>query len=441
MALGGGIFTDQNKVLPGAYMNFVSNGVNNPTLAERGVGVIITDEIGWGSQIIELTTETVQTSSLKLIGREYTESEKNGNQVNWVMPAVRDFFKNGSKLYLCRSDSSLMYASNTFGSAKYSGILGNEIKTVIYKNTDDATKYDVLTYFRENLVDTQTVATAKELIDNDYVHWNIGATLTATAGLSMTGGKNGTCNGNTIQNLLSDLESYTFNTIGVCQDEESYDALLVAYVKRMREEVGKKIVAIVKKGECNYEAVVCQHNDVDEDSYYSTAWLIGAYAGCAINESLTNKKYDGEFTMGDTDKSQTQLVDLMKRGYFVFHKVGDDVRVLSDINSFTTITPTKGEVFKENQTVRICDQIAIDTATIFNDIYLGKVPNDNAGRSSLWGDLVKLHEKYQNMRAIEDFNAKDIYVGEGETKRAVVVSEAVKPINAMEQLYMTITVN
>ena len=40
--------------------------------------------------------------------------------------------------------------------------------------------------------------------------------------------------------------------------------------------------------------------------------------------------------------------------------------------------------------MRVCDQIANDTAVLFATKYLGTVPNDASGRSSLWGDITKL---------------------------------------------------
>lgn len=63
---------------------------------------------------------------------------------------------------------------------------------------------------------------------------------------------------------------------------------------------------------------------------------------------------------------------------------------LDDINTLLTLSDTKGEVFQSNQTMRVCDQIANDMAVLFATRYLGTVPNDASGRSSLWGDAVKL---------------------------------------------------
>mgnify|MGYP001515286774 CR=1 FL=1 len=49
-------------------------------------------------------------------------------------------------------------------------------------------------------------------------------------------------------------------------------------------------------------------------------------------------------------------------------------------------------------------------------------------------------KELEQIRAIEDFNSDTVIVEQGDTKKSVVVTEAVTPVNAMEQLYMTVTV-
>ena len=70
----------------------------------------------------------------------------------------------------------------------------------------------------------------------------------------------------------------------------------------------------------------------------------------------------------------------------------------------------------------------------------GKRTNDEAGRISLWADIVKHHEQLQDIRAIENFTDEDVKVSQGDTKKAVVVQDAVTVVNAMAKLYMTVTV-
>ena len=125
----------------------------------------------------------------------------------------------------------------------------------------------------------------------------------------------------------------------------------------------------------------------------------------------------------------------------MIHDVDGTARVLSDINTFVSVTDEKTADFSSNQTVRVLDQIANDIALLFGKKYLGSVPNDGAGRISLWNDIVSHHQKLQSIRALEDFTPEDITVEKGETKKSVFVSDSVTPVNAMEQLYMMVYVH
>ena len=158
-----------------------------------------------------------------------------------------------------------------------------------------------------------------------------------------------------------------------------------------------------------------------------------------VNKSATNMTYDGEYDV-DTDFTQTQLENGIREGSFMFHRVDEAVCVLTDINSFISITDEKSSDFSSNQTIRVLDQIANDIAVLFGKKYLGKVPNDAAGRISLWNDIVKHHTELQDIRAIENFSGENVTVEKGDTKKSVVVTDYVTPVNAMEQLYMTVYV-
>lgn len=56
MALGGGTFLVQNKILPGAYMNFVSVANASATLSDRGIATIPLD-MNWGPENQVMTVE------------------------------------------------------------------------------------------------------------------------------------------------------------------------------------------------------------------------------------------------------------------------------------------------------------------------------------------------------------------------------------------------
>ena len=348
--------------------------------------------------------------------------------------------RNAKKIYVGRiNGNNAKKASCTFGEAKYTGTRGNDIKIAVYSDPDDSSYKNVYTYVGTTIVDTQRVKSMVELRNNNFVVWKSDATLTNTASMPMTGGTNGATTGQAVQSFLDDISGYSFNAITVISDNESINQLVAEYTKRMRNTIGKKFQSIVHNYFADYEGVInIDPYAVSEEDYLVAYWVAGAVAGCEINESLTNKVYDGEIEI-DSLYTQSQLENKIKSGEFVFHRVGDKIRVLKDINSFVSVTTEKGKMFQNNQTVRICDQIASDVAVLFEEYYMGKVPNDTSGRNSLWSDLVKYHEKLVNIRALDEFDEEAISVEMGESKNSVVIYEKICPVNSMEQLYMKVT--
>ncbi len=433
MALGGGTFTAQNKVLPGSYVNVVSLARASSAMSDRGVATMPL-ELDWGVEgsVFEVYASDFQTNCLKIFGYTYDHDKMKG---------LRDLFKNITKLYAYRINGGGAKASNTYAEAKYCGVRGNDIKIVVQKNVDDSTKYDVKTVLDTIVVDTQTVSTVKELVANDFVTWK-DASLAVTAGVAIAGGTNGTATGDGHQTYLDKVEKYTFNTIGVVTTEDTIKSLYVTFCKRLRDELGVKFQAVIYNKAADYEGVINVKNkttDADCSEASLVYWVTGIAAGCAVNKSNLNKIYDGEFTV-DVEYTQTQLIEAIESGEFTLHQVGSDVRVLEDINSLVTVTDDKGEIFKDNQTIRFTDQCVNDIAVLFNTKYLGAIQNDASGRISLWADLVKYFEQMQDIRAIENFSDKDVTVSQGDSKKAVVVNTAVTIVNAMSKLYMTVTI-
>ena len=424
--LGGGSFTSQNKVLTGAYINFVSAIRATSVLSNRGV-VTMPLELDWGvdGKVFEVTNDDLLMHSVEIFGYEYGDAK---------LATIRDIFKHSTKLYAYKLTSGGVKASNTYATAKHSGVRGNDLKVVITTNVDESSKFDVALYLGTKLVDKQTVANANELKVNAFVDWKADAKLTATAGVALAGGTNGTVTGESHTAYLNAIESYTFNAMGVITDDATTKDLYVAFTRRMREDVGVKFQCVLFDQNADYEAIVNVKNGKDV-----VAWVTGLIGACEINKSCTNVLYDGEAVVS-ASYTQAELESAINNGEFVLHQVNNDIRVLTDINSLTTVTAEKGEVFKSNQTVRVVDQIANDIAKLFNTKYLGSIQNNEAGRISLWSDVVKHHRTLADIGAIENFSDTDVVVSAGNNKRSVVVTDVVTIVNSMEQLYMTVTV-
>lgn len=445
MALGGGNYISHNKILPGAYINFVSAAHASASLSDRGYAAMPL-ELGWGieNKVFTVTSEEFQKNSQKIFGYPYTHEKMKG---------LRDLFINASTLYVYRLDSGGEKASNTYATALYGGVRGNDLRISIQQDVDDESKWDVITYFGSEKADIQTVSEPGELVANSYVEFKTGFTFEAVAGDALSGGTNGEVTGNSYQLFLDSIESYSYNTMGVITTDDTIKKLFVSFNKRLRDEMGIKFqLVIYNYRKADYMGVVSIKNKCTDGAYKekdgsmvypdeaaAVYWTTGALAGCSASASCQNRIYDGSYNI-DASYTQQELASAIQAGEFVFHLVSGDVRVLDDINTMVTVTDTCGDVFKSNQTVRVIDQIANDDAVLFNTKYLGKVPNDAAGRTALWSDLVKIRQELQVLRAIENFSETDVTVLQGSTKKSVIVESTVTVVNSMSKLYMTVTV-
>lgn len=434
MALGGGTFTVQNKVLPGAYINFVSAANASAALSDRGTAAI-GFAVGWGEsgKILEISSADLQKNSMNIFGCAYTDDK---------LRDMREVFLNATAVLAYRlDDSGAEKAYCALGTAKCAGTKGNELCITVKTSETETGKFEVTTLMGAYSADIQTVSAASELADNDFVVFNKSATLFAGS-FPLEGGTDGEITDAAHQEFLDKLENYSFNTVGCVSSDEAVKRLYVSFCKRMRDEVGKKFQCVVQNFAADYEGVINVKNTASdsENAAALIPWVTGVAAGTAVNKSALNKRYDGEYTP-DTDYKQSDLEKAILTGEFTLHRVGDEVRVLQDINSLVTVSDTKGELFKDNQTIRVIDQIGNDIAVLFSTKYLGNVPNDKAGRVSLWSDIVKHHRQLMDIRAIEDFSEDDVTVEQGDTKKSVVVTDYVTVVNAMAKLYMTVTIN
>lgn len=442
MALGGGTFTTQNKRLPGTYTNFSSVQVANSSLSDRGIATMPL-ELDWGidGEIFEVSESDFEKYALRIFGYEHTHDR---------MKKLRDLFKGGTKLLKAyKLNSGGTKAGNSFGTAIYSGVRGNNLGIAVQTNLDNEELFDVITYFDSIKVDAQTVKAAAELTDNAYFIFDKSVELSATALTKCTGGANAAVDGASHQAYIEQAEFHGYNTMGVETTDQNVKALYTAFVKRMRAERGSMFQLVLYNHLADDIAVISVKNKALDNMLVSGSsieypneaalvyWVTGAECSCAVNASVQNRKYDGEF---DIEYTKNGLEESLNHGEFVFHKNNADICVLSDINTLVTTTKECGEVFKDNQTIRVIDQLANDDAVLFNTNYLGKCPNNNAGRISLQTDLISLRKKLNDIGAIENFDSSDLTIEQGETKKAVVVTCAITVVNAMDKLYITTTV-
>ncbi len=434
MAAGGGIFTTENKVLPGAYINFISKARAIGNIGERGVlAMPWYGDFGKVGEIIEIDAESFQTDCVKILGHSYSE--------NCMLP-LREAFKGAKTVKLFRMGGG-QKASGTGGNltvtALFEGERGNDIKVVI-SNDPDGSGFIVETYLDGYLRNSQNVGDAGELEDNDFVSFSGSGALSQNAGIVLTGGTNGVSSGEDYSEFLNALESEDFTTVIYPGSDDVTKGLFAQFTKRLREDEGYKVTCVLNGFDADFEGVINLSSKCDSmygfDEGSLIYWVGGMAAGAEVNESLTNKAYDGELRVL-TNFKKSQLKEAVENGKFIFYGDRDSVRVLKDINSFVSFSPEKNRDFSNNQIIRILDAVANDTARIFNEYYLGKCQNNALGRDIFKTELVSYHQKLMAIGAIEAFIPENITVSQGGEKGDVIVNEYIEPIGAMETLYMT----
>ena len=458
MAYGGGTWLAQNKILPGAYINFSSVSKASATLSDRGIAAA-PFELDWGAPgVLRLIEQgEFQKESFDLFGHGYTDDE---------MLPLREIFLHATKVYCYRLDGQgAVKASCDFATAKYVGTRGNDIRIVVEADADVSSGYIVKTMVGSKVIDEQKVTDFAKLKDNDWVDFKAGCVLGTKPSESeddstvyvpagtypLTGGTNGTVNGEAHQNFLDAIESCSFNTL-CCPvaDDDTVKSLYVAFTKRVRDKLGSKFQLVgYDLSNPDYMGVInlknsCNHPKIANVNKASLVyWLTGAEAACNINRSLTNTAYDGELeiVIKGVSETQAQLEDAMKSGMLAFHNSNGKIVILEDINSLVTLEENLGDIFQMNQTVRVCDQIANDIAVLFVTRYLGIVQNDATGRASLWNDIVYYLKELLRLRAIENLDTDKVTVELGRNKKTVLVNiNNLSVVNAMSQLYMAVVI-
>lgn len=185
--MAGGTFIAQNKVRPGAYINFKAVSAPAMSVGERGVAAMPL-ATGWGPDFIELYSEELLSGkSLSKVGCTYVDEEA---------LVYRLVLSNTYKLLIARSDIGVgKKASATIGDLKVEAInegeAGNGIVVSVSENSETG-KYDVVTNVGGEAKDTQSVEAISELTSNEFVSFSdVGeGVFTPTEGTRLSGGEN-----------------------------------------------------------------------------------------------------------------------------------------------------------------------------------------------------------------------------------------------------------
>ena len=442
--MAGGTWLSQNKVRPGAYINFKAVPKSKMTVGDRGI-VAIGLPLSWGksgSLIEVLSSDMLDGKSKAKVGFTAfdTESKLLAGALNYCYKAL-----------VYRMDEGGVKASATLGNltatAKYAGTFGNKILISIVDN--DNTTFNVITYVDGAVVDNQLVSAISELVNSDYVDFSGEGALEANAGTSLVNGANGTVTEDTAYPaMFALLKMARWQVLACLSSTTTIKASVQTFIRMMRDDEGRYVQAVVADYDgADYEGIINSINGavIDEVTFSKedfVAIVAGMSAGADINESNTAREIVGATAIVG-ELNDTEIKNALKNGKFVLStSASGKIKVEQDINSLHTFTQDRNYNFTKNRVIRALDEIGTSTEITWEDSYMGKVDNNDIGRSIFKSDLIAYGNEMQRINAIQEFaGADDITVAQGNDLDSVIVTWSVKPVDSMEKLYMTVNVN
>lgn len=464
--MAGGTWIDQNKVLPGVYINYSSKPSSLGTMGERGI-VCIGKELDWGEFGKPIVIEDPAECFEKL----------GYDQMSDEMIWLRQFLvgtnrtSGASKVLVWRlttgggaaatAVATKTVESETVGAisveAKCTGTRGNDITVIVTADPDNSSsssKFYVQTLVSGQVVDNQTLKADSAtvplsgLVDNNWVSFVIKEGQAFTCNLTLTGGADGAITANAYSEFMTAMELETWNVLAYGGTDAIVKSSLSSYVKRLSNSEGKKVQAVIfnypsADNECiisvypQHIVDITGHQFTDEEM---VCWVAGSSAGANVNESLTYATHPDAASILPS-LSQSQQIDAINAGQFALFDENGDIKNLQDNNTFTTFVANKGKQFRKNRVIRCLFGFCNDIYTTYAKYYIGNTPNTDEGRKLLKAEILNIMNRYQGNGALQNVIADDVTVNKGEESDSVIIEVYCQPVDSIEKIYVNITIS
>ena len=458
--MAGGTWTAQNKKRPGVYINYKSAPATLAKMGERGT-VAIARILPWGGPSNFITIED-PADCMSLLGYDQTAPE---------MCYIRQILLGSNRtagankilvwgLATSGSAKAAVTVGNLTATAKFVGTRGNDLSIVITADPDNPENSDpgeykvyVQTRLSGDVMDTQTLVhtdsmpTVSQLVNNAWVDFSGTGALAATVGASLTGGLDGTLSATAYSDFMTALEAKYFDVVIYDGTDAVVKAAFASFAKRLSNDEGKKVQVVMSDYAGDSECVVnvYPHTVTLSDGTTLTAqeltwWVGGATAGAKVNESLTNATYPDVVSINPL-LTGSQQDGAISSGKFALIEQYGTYRVLEDINSLVTFTPDLGEVFSHQRPIRTVFSLCNSIYELYSKNYIGAVDNDDDGRSLLKAEILALLNDFASNRAVKNVDVDDVTVSPGQASNAVVIEVLVQLIDAVEKIYLQLTIS
>lgn len=200
--MAGGTWIDQNKVLPGVYINYSSAPSTLATMGERGV-VCIGKELNWGEEgkviVINDPSECFDKLGYDqmddhmiwlrqlLLGTNRTSGAS--KVLVWRLGCDGAAASTATETKTVAAAAAKIVLGNLTVEAKSNGAAGNKLAVEIIANTADPTKFDLKLYKGTELKETESaVSTVSDLGTSEFVTYSGSGALALASKTNLAGG-------------------------------------------------------------------------------------------------------------------------------------------------------------------------------------------------------------------------------------------------------------
>ncbi|MBP3931191.1 MAG: phage tail sheath subtilisin-like domain-containing protein [Peptostreptococcaceae bacterium] len=272
---------------------------------------------------------------------------------------------------------------------------------------------------------------------------------------------------NEISEALTYFEGVEFNLMCMPQAEEADKTAIKAFIKKMNDVVKYKCDAILANEEADSEAII---NYTAKDIVVGgetvttanhTARMAGIVEGTQLHQSITFA------TLSDVDSienlTKEEADNRIDAGELILVREMGKVRVARGVNSLTTLTDTKGNVFQKIKLRKTLNLIHNDLRRVIVEKYIGKVPNNYDNKCILITEIKNYLDELATEQLIEKVNTVGIdliaqkkwlkdntnldvnnmseqEIKEANTQSNVFIAISLKVVDAMEDIMIGISI-
>lgn len=456
--MAGGTWIDQNKVLPGVYINYSSAPSALATMGERGV-VCIPKALNWG-EFDKVITINDPSECFDKLGYDQMDEHMiwlrqlliGTNRTSGASKVLVWRLKDTGGVAATATQSVAETDNSLTATARFTGTRGNNI-VVSVDAIPNANAFYVRTYVDERLVDTQTLESDSSSVplaglnDNSWVTFTKSGNAFDTK-LTLTGGVDGTIPVASFTDFFNAMELESWNVMAFTSTDNALKKSAADFVVRLSNNEGKKVQAVINDyvtadNECVvsvYPQVITDNTGHQFTTEEMVCWVAGCTAGANVNESLTYAAHPDAVEISPV-LTQTQQIQALNDGQFALFEEFGSIKNIQDINTFKTFAPTKGKQFRKNRVIRVLFGLCNDAYKTFSMYYVGNTNNDAVGRGLLKAELLNLLLRYQGNNALQNVVEDDVVVSPGQDSDSVLIEMYIQPVDSIEKIYINITIS